>query len=234
MTTIALVGDRDDAVPAHRAIPESFERLRAEQGMMVDVQWVATDAVATTLDWQRYDGIWCVPATPYRDAAGALRAIRHAREHGLAFLGTCGGFQYGVLEYARHVLGWADAEHAETAPTAENPVITPLSCALVEVEDRVHFVEGTHLRSAYGQSVSSEGYRCRYALDPALEETMAAGDLRIAARDERGDVRALEHRHHPFYVMTLFQPERAALRRRLSPIVAAFARAAAHQACRRR
>jgi len=65
-----------------------------------------------------FDGFWCVPASPYRDIDGALRAIRFAREQRRPFLGTCGGFQHAVLEYARNVLGWADAEHGELAPNA--------------------------------------------------------------------------------------------------------------------
>ncbi len=61
---------------------------------------------------------------------GALLAIRYAREQKRPFLGTCGGFQHAIIEYARNVLGWADADPAETAPDAARPVIAPLQCAL--------------------------------------------------------------------------------------------------------
>ena len=68
---------------------------------------------------------------------GALRAIRFARETPRPFLGTCGGFQHALIEYARSVLGWADADHAESAPGAGRAVVSPLSCALVEAIDVV-------------------------------------------------------------------------------------------------
>jgi CTP synthase (UTP-ammonia lyase) len=47
---------------------------------------------------------------------GALAAIRHARERRLPFLGTCAGFQHAVVEYARNVLGWLDADHGRFLP----------------------------------------------------------------------------------------------------------------------
>lgn len=62
---------------------------------------------------------------------GALIAIRYARENSIPFLGTCGGFQHAILEYARNVLGWSDAAHAETDTTGRM-VIAPLTCSLVE------------------------------------------------------------------------------------------------------
>ncbi len=61
-----------------------------------------------------YDAIWVVPGSPYRHPEGAFTAIRCARESSIPFLGTCGGFQHAVIEYARNVLGWQDAGHAET------------------------------------------------------------------------------------------------------------------------
>ena len=146
------------------------------------------------------------------------------------FLGTCGGFQHAVVEYARNVLGWADAEHAETAPEAARPVIVPLACALVEVTDRVRLRPGSRIAAAYGAGEATEGYHCRYGLNEAFRATLVSGALRVTAEDDAGDIRALELQGHPFFVATLFQPERAALAGRLPPLVAAFARAAAEQA----
>ena len=79
-----------------------------------------------------FDGVWCVPASPYANTEGALNAIRVAREHRIPFLGTCGGFQHAVIEYARNVLGWTAADHAEVNPQAALALIAPLSCSLVE------------------------------------------------------------------------------------------------------
>ena len=92
-----------------------------------------------------FSGLWCVPTSPYRSMEGALLAIRYARESGVPFLGTCGGFQHAVIEYARNVLGWADAEHAETAPDAARAVISLLECPLVETSGVVRFVPGSRI-----------------------------------------------------------------------------------------
>lgn len=80
---------------------------------------------------QDFDAIWVVPGSPYRYDDGAFMAIRHARENDVPFLGSCGGFQYAIIEYARNVMGWHDAGHAET-DSGGRLVIAPLSCSLVE------------------------------------------------------------------------------------------------------
>lgn len=155
-----------------------------------------------------------------------MRAIRFAREHKRAFLGTCGGFQHGVLQYARNVLGRNDAEHAETAPDSNFQVIAPLHCALVETTDTVYFVEGTRLHRAYNADQSNQDYRCSYGLNPDFRAKLASGPLRVSAIDSDDAVRGLELDNHPFFVMTLFQPERAALKGKVPPIAASFVSAA--------
>jgi CTP synthase (UTP-ammonia lyase) len=229
---IGLVGDYDATVPAHQAIPRALTLAAEALASLVHFAWLPTDAIEGDDALAPYDGIWCVPNSPYRSMDGALRAIRFAREHGRPFLGTCGGFQHAVIEYARNVLGWATAEHAESAPGAELLVVTPLSCALVEVAHTVHFRPGTRLATAYGADEAVEGYRCNFGLNPALRDALLAGELHVAAEDDAGDVRAVELDRHPFYVATLFQPERAALAGRLPPLVAAFAAAARAHAAR--
>ncbi len=227
---IGLVGDYDADVPAHQAIPRALALAESALGAPLESRWLPTESIAGEAMLAPFDALWCVPASPYRSMEGALRAIRFARERPRPFLGTCGGFQHAVVEYARNVLGWADAEHAEAAPRAARPVIVPLACALVEVTDKVRLRPGSRIAAAYGATEAIEGYRCRYGLNEAFRATLVSGALRLTAEDEAGDIRALELQDHPFFVATLFQPERAALTGRLPPLVAAFARAAASQA----
>ncbi len=224
---IGLIGDFNASVTAHRAIPVAL-RLAAEQlGQPLELTWLATDKMPDASGLARFDALWCVPASPYRSIEGALGAIRFAREQRVPLLGTCGGFQHALIEYARNVLGWAEAEHAETAPQSAQAVISALACALLDVSNEVSLQPGSRIASAYGAVRAREGYHCSYGLNPAFAARLTRGPLRATAHDAQGEVRAVELDAHPFFVCTLFQPERAALRGALPPLVLAFVQAAA-------
>lgn len=225
--TIGLIGDYSAAVLAHQAIPVALERASTVLEMAVEFEWVPTMEIVSVARVSEFDGLWCVPASPYRNMNGALLAIRYARENAIPFLGTCGGFQHLIIEYARNVLGWADAEHAETAPNASRAVIAPLECTLVEVTGSVRLFPNSRIAAAYGTERTTEGYHCRYGLNAQFQSELLVGPLRSAAVDENGDVRAVELSGHPFFVATLFQPERAALNGKHAPLVSAFVKVCA-------
>ncbi|OAE11916.1 hypothetical protein AZH11_15645 [Pseudomonas simiae] len=222
---LALIGDYNPDVIAHQAIPVALQQAADSLGLSVHVQWLDTDSITPARELHGFDGFWCVPASPYRDTDGALRAIRFAREQRRPFLGTCGGFQHAVLEYARNVLGWADAEHGELAPQATRAVITPLSCTLVEATDTVRLAPYTRIAEAYGTLDIHEGYRCRYGVNPDFASALLEGDLIPSGHDSAGDLRAVELLDHPFFVATLFQPERAALKGVTPPLALALLKA---------
>jgi CTP synthase (UTP-ammonia lyase) len=222
---LALIGDYNPDVIAHQAIPVALQQAADALGLTVHLQWLETDTLSATSELQGFDGFWCVPASPYRDTDGALHAIRFAREQRRPFLGTCGGFQHAVLEYARNVLGWADAEHGELAPDAPRAVIAPLSCALVEASDTVRLAAYTRIADAYGTLDIHEGYRCRYGINPDFASALLEGALIPSGHDSAGDLRAVELLDHPFFVATLFQPERAALQGVTPPLAIALLKA---------
>jgi CTP synthase (UTP-ammonia lyase) len=225
--TVGLIGNHDASITAHRAIPLALRM--ASEALSIDVQyeWVPTEEVVSVTRVVRFAGLWCIPGSPYRSMEGALLAIRHARESRTPFLGTCGGFQHAVVEYARNVLGWRDAEHGESATGQGRHVISPLTCALIDQEGSILLSAGTRIASAYRASTATEEYLCSYGVNPQFRSALVAGPLREAATDDSGDLRAVEMNDHPFFVATLFQPERAALRRSLPPLVAAFVAACA-------
>ena len=227
--TIALVGDYDPAVPAHVAIPRALAQAVAATGSRVAWRWLPTEQVAAT-DLAGFAGFWLVPASPYRSMDGVLSVVRFARERGIPFLGTCGGFQHAVLEFARNVAGLPGADHMETSPSAGTPVIAPLACSLVEATGRVRFTPGSRLHAAYGAGEATEGYRCRFGLNPAYRVMLARHGLQFTASDDEGDARGGELPGHPFFVGTLFQPERRALRGEPVPLAEAFVRAVAARA----
>jgi CTP synthase (UTP-ammonia lyase) len=226
-TRIALIGDYDPHVTAHQAIPVALEMAAELYGLNVQWQWLATDEIHAESPLHTFDGFWCVPASPYRNRDGALLAIRFAREQRRPFLGTCGGFQHAVLEYARNVLDWSDAEHGETAPDAARALLTPLACALVEAVDTIHLLEGSLIAEAYETAEIREGYRCRYGVNPQFESELFKRELHAVGHDSEQGLRTVELSGHPFFVATLFQPERAALKGVLPPLVSAFVKACA-------
>ena len=152
MAKVALIGDFNPDVVAHRVIPQALDLAAKQVGVSVTWDWVGTNTITDApRQLAGHGGIWCVPGSPYRSMDGALAAIRFARETRRPFLGTCGGFQHVLVETARNVLGISNADHAETAPAisalpavsrvepsksteggrVERPplVVTPLACS---------------------------------------------------------------------------------------------------------
>ncbi|WP_455821062.1 CTP synthase C-terminal region-related (seleno)protein [Pseudomonas cerasi] len=225
MIRLALVGDyRPDAV-AHQAIPKAVQL--AAQALQLDVspQWLPTASITDSGVLQEYDALWLTPGSPYINDEGAFLTLRYARENNVPFLGSCGGFQYAIVEYARNVMGWSDAGHAET-DSGGRLVIAPLSCSLVEKTGDIVIEPGSLLAQAYGKTEISEGYHCNFGVNPDFVADLTTYPLRLTAWDREGDVRAMELPGHTFYVATLFQSERAALRDELSPLVVEMLRAA--------
>lgn len=222
---IALVGDYNPDVLAHQAIPLAIDDAAAVLEVTADYDWLATTELTSPEDLVGYDAIWLVPASPYKNADAAFIAARYARENSVPFLGTCGGFQHALIEYARNVLGWQDAAHAET-DTEGRMVIAPLTCSLVEQSDAIELRANTLIARAYGREEIEEGYHCNYGVSPEFAQELEKGDMRVTGWDAQGEIRAVELVTHPFFIATLFQHERAALAGRPAPLVQALLRAA--------
>jgi CTP synthase (UTP-ammonia lyase) len=94
------------------------------------------------------------------------------------------------------------------------------------VEQPVIAVPGSRIASLYGAGEIRVGYHCNFGFNPKFEKDFELAGMRVAARDTAGEVRAMELAGHPFFIGTLFQPERLALRDTNSPLVEAFVRAA--------
>ncbi len=225
--TVGLIGDHSESVLAHQAIPLALESAAETLGIAAAYEWVPTERIRSASRVASFDGLWCVPGSPYRSMDGALIAIRCAREGRIPFLGTCGGFQHAIIEYARNVLGWEHAAHGETEAAATLAVIAPLSCGIIDGSGAIELLVGTRIATAYGQDEVNEEYLCSYGVNPDFRASLVAGPLREAARDATGDLRGVELDDHPFFVATLFQPERAVLRSRPVPLVTAFLAACA-------
>jgi CTP synthase (UTP-ammonia lyase) len=154
-----------------------------------------------------------------------LSAVTAARSLGLPFLGTCGGFQHLLLEYARNVCGLAGVVNGEEYPSAPRQLIVPLACSLLGEEATIVIAPGTRAAEAMGAGPSTERFFCRYGLNPEFAAALVAHGLVFSGRDELGDARVAELPGHPFLVASLFQPELSSDEHWAHPLITAFARA---------
>jgi CTP synthase (UTP-ammonia lyase) len=167
---IAIVADFDPKNQSHLATNHAIEHSLTALDAELDSAWIETDqlscsnAAAALADFR---GLWIGPASPYKSAEGALAAIRFVRERRIPTLGTCGGFQHMVLEYARNVLGIAGADHEETNPDASTLVISRLACSLVGRTMTISLEPGSRVASLYGRSIATERYLCSFGVNPA-------------------------------------------------------------------
>jgi CTP synthase (UTP-ammonia lyase) len=224
---IGLIGDYNPNVVAHIAIPKALSLATRKIECNVETEWLPTPLLEkdTGERLAAFDGLWIVPASPYESMEGALLAIRFARERGVPFLGTCGGFQHALIEYARNVLNLTEADSAESNPESTLPLIAPLSCSLVEATDTIVLQPASRIAAIYGKSEISEKYHCSFGLNPRYSTVFDASGLRITGFDKSGEARVFDLDGHPFYMGTLFQPERSAFNDIAHPLIVAYMRA---------
>ena len=128
MMRLGIIGDYNANIPSHVATNNAFDHIKAD----FEYEWVDTERIEPEFAQitQSYNGFLISPGSPYKSMRGVLKIIEYARVNNIPTLGTCGGFQHMVIEFARNVLNITDAEHAETNPYASRLVINPLSCSL--------------------------------------------------------------------------------------------------------
>lgn len=224
--SIALVGDYSKHVIVHTAIPLALELAASTLNTVVKGIWIETTTINDTFDFSEFAAIWLTPGSPYKNMAGALTAVRFARETKRPFLGTCGGFQHALIEYARNICAATDANHAETSPESDTLIITPLLCSLVGKTADIFFTKNSQLNAIFKEQQTTEAFHCNYGLNPEWKTRLEANDLNFTGFDVEDQVRAFELTTHPFFIGTLFQPERSALRGKQHPLINAFIKAA--------
>jgi CTP synthase (UTP-ammonia lyase) len=165
-----------------------------------------------------------------------LKGIEFARRRDWPFLGTCGGFQYALIECARNVLGIKDADTAENNSGSKNIVIYPVACA---VPDRakdapklsgpipeIRLRPGSYLQSFYMKDTVVEEFFCNFEVNPDYEWAAMEAGFPVVARGPQGEIRAIESPTHLFYIATLFQPQLSSKPKKPHPLVLAFVQAA--------
>lgn len=228
---IAIVGDRMAGFEPQDSIAGAVDDAAQHLAMRSPaLRWIPTELLERdgTDVLTGASAVWCAPGGPFRSLDGALEAIRWAREAGCPFLGTCAGFQHGVLEFARNVMGLQGAAHAEYGAAADADLfIEELLCSLVGETMEVDLVD-SELVTLYGDPHPKERYYCRFGLSPAWRGPLHQAGLLVAGVDARdGDVRVMRLADHPYFVLTLFVPQTTSSPGHPHPLVVALLRAAA-------
>jgi CTP synthase (UTP-ammonia lyase) len=225
--SIGVIGEYDPGNETHVATDDALGHSAMRLGTQVDVEWVSSEDVGDAGDGLgAFEGLLIAPGSPYRSQDGALAAITHARTVGVPLLGTCGGFQHLVIEFARHVAGIAGAEHGESHPEAPTLMVSPLTCSLVGEKMSVEVRAGTRAGDAYPEASVTEHYYCRFGLNPAYVDDLVGAGLVVSGTDQDGEVRIVELAGHPFFVGTLFVPQARSTIVHPHPLVTAFVAAA--------
>jgi CTP synthase (UTP-ammonia lyase) len=226
---IAVIGEFDPAFPPHAATTTACSHSARALNLDVDPVWISAADVSPAVI-RNFAGIWVAPGSPYKSLDNAVAAIRYAREKQLPCFGTCGGFQHMIIEYARNVLGFEDAQHAEYDPYASDLFVTQLDCSLVGRELELHFKPGSLVSAIYGSTSAVERYYCNFGVDPDKVALLSSKDLQITGSDLEGAVRVIELPGHPFFLGTLFVPQLRSTSEKPHPLVSAFVAACAHRA----
>lgn len=216
---IALVGKYTELPDAYKSISEAFIHAGATNHVKVCLQYVNSEKitpenVAATLG--DMSGILVAPGFGHRGLEGKITAVKYARENRVPFLGICLGMQCSVIEYARNVLGLAEANSTETGATPD-PVID-----LMEEQKGItekggtmrlgaypcQLKEGSHAFAAYGKANITERHRHRYEFNNKYKDALeTAGMMATGINPDTNLVEVVEVQGHPWFVGVQYHPE---------------------------
>ena len=235
--TIGLVGKYMQLHDAYLSVAEALRHAAYAHGAVVEIRWIDSEALteetcARTLSG--CDGILVPGGFGSRGIEGMIAAARYARENRVPYLGLCLGMQVAVIEFARHVAGWPDADSGEFAPESAHRVIDYLPdqsddtakggtlrlgawpCAVAP---------GTQMARCYGVSLISERHRHRYEFNNAFRDALTSAGLVLSGTSpDGGIVETVEvsAQAHPFYVGVQFHPEFKSRPNRPHPLFCGF------------
>lgn len=225
---LAIIGDFKPDNSTHTGTNQALQHAAQYAGISLDFKWIPTDNIDGIFNEiiAVYDAFLIAPGSPYKDMKAVLRIIQYARMHGRPVLGTCGGFQHMVIEFARNVLHIEDAEHAENDPYASKLVINPLSCNLKGDPLEITITDDNSLVfQICGSYTLVEKYYCNFGLNTDYQNEINAAGFRIVGTDATNEVRILELEAHPYFIATLFIPQMNSSPDAPHPLITAFLKA---------
>ncbi len=168
----------------------------------------------------KVDGVLVPGGFGTRGIEGKLLAIQYAREHKIPYLGLCYGMQLAVVEFARHVLGWKDANTTEIDPRTKHPVIHLMNEQEERMKDKkyggtmrlgtydCHLKSASLARKLYGRDVIEERHRHRFEFNPSYRAALEDAGLFASGESPDGSlVELVELKNHPFFIASQFHPE---------------------------
>ncbi|MGN6600186.1 MAG: CTP synthase, partial [Actinomycetes bacterium] len=224
---IALVGKYVDLPDAYLSVTEALRAGGFANDARVRIRWVTSDDCATPEGAARQladvDGVLIPGGFGVRGIEGKLGAIRYAREHRIPTLGICLGLQCMVIEYARDVLGLADANSSEFDPETSHPVVATMAEQVDVVSGErdmggtmrlglypARLSEGSVAAEVYGSTLVDERHRHRYEVNNAYREQLSAAGLVISGTSPAGtlvEFVELPREVHPYFIATQAHPE---------------------------
>lgn len=191
-----------------------------------------------------YDGVIVPGGFGSRGIEGIIKAIEYARVHKIPYLGLCYGMQLAVIEFARHVVGWNDANTREVDPKSTHLVIDVMASQKDKIEQgnyggtmrlgayEAYIGKDTIARGAYGQDRISERHRHRYEVNPKFVGEIESKGLVFSGKSPDStlmEIAELPQSAHPFFVGTQFHPEFKSRPLAPHPLFKAFAEVASKQ-----
>ncbi len=217
---IGLVGKYVELHDAYKSILEAFIHAGVYNECKVKMHFFQSENineqnVAETL--KDMQGVMVAPGFGERGMEGKIQAVRYARENSIPFFGICLGMQCAVIEFARNVLGYKDANSAEINPGSKHHVvdimenqknISNLGGTMRLGGYQCKIKEGTLASKIYGQAEITERHRHRFELNNEyLPELEAAGMMATGVNEQTNLVEIVEIPSHPFFIATQFHPE---------------------------
>ena len=235
---IALVGKYTELPDAYKSIVESFIHAGAANHTKVKLQYVNSEKITKeniAAQLKGMCGILVAPGFGHRGIEGKIEAVRYAREQKIPFFGICLGMQCSVIEFARNVLGYADANSTEMDSTT-HPVID-----LMEEQKGVTekggtmrlggypcaLQKGTKVYAAYGTAEIVERHRHRYEFNnDYLDEFVQAGLKPVGVNPDTNLVEIVELENHPWFIGVQYHPEYKSTALHPHPLFVSFVKAA--------
>ncbi|MBP3367734.1 MAG: CTP synthase [Treponema sp.] len=218
--TIGLVGKYVQLHDAYLSVAEALQHAGYELGAYVNIQWIDSESVSRENAADVLggcNGIIVPGGFGPRGIEGMIASARYCRENDVPYLGICLGMQIAVIEFARSVCGFADANSGEFNENSAHKVID----FLPDQNDSVNkggtlrlgaypckVKKDTQLYRCYGREEISERHRHRYEFNNEFRDCFSENGLTLSGTSPDGTIiETVEYSRNRFYVGVQFHPE---------------------------